>query len=178
MREFKREMHVQVRISIQNQTARYGLASILLLSVLVLLALGGSAQETKKLSEADSNPAPAFVEADGVRLIDELRRALETENRGRFLKAFDAKRMPGYPAFRDQVADFFARYGEFQVRYHVTQVTMDGDLGAEVADFEVDATPRDGVSPNLRKRVALRLVCGWDGKQWKVVDLSPRTWLE
>jgi hypothetical protein len=178
MREFERETHVQVRISIQNRTVRYGIRSTLLLSVLVLLGLGGSAQETKKLSEADSNPRPTFAEADGVRLIDELRRALETENRGRFLKAFDAKRMPGYPAFRDQVADFFARYGEFQVRYHVTQTTMDGELGAEVADFEIDATPRDGVSPNVRKRVALRLVCGWDGKQWKVVDLSPRTWLE
>ena len=86
--------------------------------------------------------------------------------------------MPGYPAFRDRVAEFFERYNEIQVRYHVTQVTMDGELGAAMADFEFDAIPRDGMSPGVRKRVPLRLVCGWDGKQWKIVDLSPRNWLE
>lgn len=167
---------MRVKVSAQKRRGRYGIASALLLSALVLLGRVGSAQ--KKPSEADPSLRPAFTEADGVRLIDELRRALETDNRSRFLKAFDAKRMPGYPAFRDQVADLFARYSEFQVRYHVTQTTMDGELGAAVADFEIDATPRDGLSPNVRKRVPLRLVCGWDGKQWRVVDLSPRNWLE
>jgi hypothetical protein len=120
----------------------------------------------------------SFTEADAVRLLAQLRRGLESDKPDTFLKTFDAKRMPGYPAFRDRVAEFFGRYDEFQVRYHVTQVTMDGELGAAVADFEFDATPRDGVSPNIRRRVALRLVCGWDGKQWKIVDLSPRNWLE
>jgi hypothetical protein len=111
-------------------------------------------------------------------LLAQLRRGLESDKPDTFLKTFDAKRMPGYPAFRDRVAEFFGRYDEFQARYHVTQVTMDGELGAAVADFEFDATPRDGVTPSLRRRVALRLVCGWDGKQWKIVDLSPRNWLE
>jgi hypothetical protein len=129
----------------------------------------------------DTRPAngpSSFTEADAVRLLEQLRRGLESDKPDTFLKTFDAKRMPGYPAFRDRVAEFFARYDEFQTRYHVTQVTMDGELGAAVADFEFDATPRDGVSPNVRRRVALRLVCGWDGKQWKIVDLSPRNWLE
>jgi hypothetical protein len=124
------------------------------------------------------NGHPSITEADAVRLLEQLRRGLESDNASTFLKTFDAKRMPGYPAFRDRVAEFFGRYDEFQVRYHVTQVKMDGELGAAVADFEFDATPRDGVSPNVRKRVALRLVCGWDGKQWKIVDLSPRNWLD
>ena len=129
----------------------------------------------------DARPAngpSSFTEADAVRLLEQLRRGLESDKPDTFLKTFDAKRMPGYPAFRDRVAEFFGRYDEFQVRYHVTQVTMDGELGAAVADFEFDATPRDGVTPSLRRRVALRLVCGWDGKQWKIVDLSPRNWLE
>ena len=129
----------------------------------------------------DARPAngpSSFTEADAVRLLAQLRRGLESDKPDTFLKTFDAKRMPGYPAFRDRVAEFFGRYDEFQARYHVTQVTMDGELGAAVADFEFDATPRDGVTPSLRRRVALRLVCGWDGKQWKIVDLSPRNWLE
>ena len=150
-----------------------------LLPIVILLSnLVALAQQTSPTAHSDANSPPAFAEADAVRLLDELRRALETENRSRFLKAFDAKRMPGYAAFRDQVASFFARYGEFAVRYHVTQMTMDGDLGGAMADFEFDARPVDGVSPNIRRRVSLRLVCAWDGKQWKIVDLSPRNWLE
>jgi hypothetical protein len=129
----------------------------------------------------DTRPAngpSSFAEADAVRLLEQLRRGLESDKPDTFLKTFDAKRMPGYPAFRDRVAELFGRYDEFQARYHLTQVTMEGELGAAVADFEFDATPRDGVSPNVRRRVALRLVCGWDGKQWKIVDLSPLNWLE
>jgi hypothetical protein len=146
--------------------------------VLLLSNLGASAQQTSPAAHSDANSSPVFAEADAVRLLEELRRAFETENRSRFLKPFDAKRMPGYAAFRDQVAAFFARYGEFTVRYHVNQVTMDGELGGAMADFEFDARPRDGVTPSIRRRVALRLVCAWDGKQWKIADLSPRNWLE
>jgi hypothetical protein len=150
----------------------------MVLSFLLVPATLSIGQDAGRDTRPDRNGHPSFTEADAVRLLEQLRRGLESDNPGIFLKTFDAKRMPGYPAFRDRVDEFFGRYDEFQARYHVTQVTMDGELGAALADFEFDATPRDGVSPNLRKRVPLRLVCGWDGKQWKVVDLSPRNWLE
>jgi hypothetical protein len=149
----------------------------IVLGFLLIPATLSTGQDAGRDTRPD-NGHPFFTEADAVRLLEQLRRGLESDKPDTFLKTFDAKRMPGYPAFRDRVAEFFGRYDEFQVRYHVTQVTMDGELGAAVADFEFDATPRDGVSPSVRKRVALRLVCGWDGKQWKVVDLSPRNWLE
>jgi hypothetical protein len=150
--------------------------------VMVCALSGGSgqgfAQDAKNDTKHDANARPAFTEADAVRLMDELRQALEADNRSRFLKIFDAKRMPGYAAFRDQVAEFFGKYDAFEARYHVTQVAMDGQLGALLADFEFDAKPSDGVTPNVRRRVPLRLVTGWDGKQWKILDLSPRSWLE
>jgi hypothetical protein len=149
----------------------------MVLSFLLIPATLSLGQDAGRGTRPDSGH-PSFTEADAVRLLQQLRRGLESNNPETFLKTLDAKRMPGYPAFRDRVEEFFGRYDEFQVRYHVTQVTMDGELGAAVADFEFDATPRDGVSPNVRKRVALRLVCGWDGKQWKIVDLSPRNWLQ
>jgi hypothetical protein len=162
----------------RNRLIRRRITAGLVPIVILLSNLCASAQQTSPAAHSDASPHPVFAEADAVRLLDELRRALETENRSRFLKAFDAKRMPGYAAFRDQVAAFFARYGEFAVRYHVTQVTMDGELGGALADFEFDARPGDGVSPNIRRRVSLRLVCAWDGRQWKIADLSPRNWLE
>jgi hypothetical protein len=138
----------------------------------------GLALDAKKDARPDAGERPAFSEADGVRLMNELRQALESENRSRFLKMFDAKRMPGYAAFRDQVAEFFGKYDAFEARYHLTQVAMDGEFGAVLADFELDAKPRDGVTPNVRKRVPLRLVTGWDGRQWRIVDMAPREWLE
>lgn len=150
----------------------------LVLGFLLISACLFIGQDAGRDTRPDGNGRPSFTEADAVRLLEQLRRGLESDNASTVLKTFDAKRMPGYPAFRDRVAEFFGRYGEFQVRYHVMQVTMDGELGAAVADFQFDATPRDGVSANVRKRVALRLVCGWDGKQWKIVDLSPRNWLQ
>lgn len=107
-----------------------------------------------------------------------LRNALEANNSGRFLKAFDAKRMPDYAVFRDQVAEFFGRYDAFIVRYQVLQVSLDGEFGTLTANFEFDARPNDGVTPNVRKNVLLRLVTAWEGKQWRIVDLSPRTWLQ
>ena len=138
----------------------------------------GLALDAKKDARPDATARPAFSEADGARLMNELRQALESENRSRFLKMFDAKRMPGYAAFRDQVAEFFGKYDAFEARYHLTQVAMDGEFGAVLADFELDAKPRDGVTPNVRKRVPLRLVTGWDGRQWRIVDMAPREWLE
>lgn len=156
-------------------TGRWRMRAVLLLVCVFSSGSGqGFAQETKP----DVSARPVFAEADGVRLMDELRQALEGDSRSRFLMLFDAKRMPGYAAFRDQVTEFFAKYDAFEVRYHLTQVAMDGDYGAVMADFELDAKPSDGVTPNVRKRVGLRLVASWNGKQWRIVDLSPRSWLE
>jgi hypothetical protein len=130
----------------------------------------GAKTETKSL--------PVFAEADAVRVLDEMRQALESNNHSRFLKLFDAKRMPGYTAFRDQVVEFFGRYNGFQTQYHVVQVARDGEFGALLANFELDAGPSDGTTPNVRQSVSLRLVTAWDGKQWRIVDISPRTWLQ
>ena len=109
--------------------------------------------------------------------MNSLRNALESNNSAHFLKPFDARRMPNYAAFRDQVEEFFRRYDAFIVRYQVTQISMDGEFGTLTANFAFDAKPSDGVTPNVQKNVLLRLVLAWDGKQWRVVDLSPRTWL-
>jgi hypothetical protein len=153
-------------------------AVLLLMCVLSGGTEQGLAQHAKKDANSDPSARPVFAEADGVRLMNELRQALEVNNRSRFLKMFDAKRMPGYATFRDQVTEFFGKYDEFEAGYHVTQVAMDGEFGAVLADFETYARPSDGVTPSARKRVRLRLVTAWDGKQWKIVDMSPRSWLE
>ena len=152
-------------------------AAVVVLCLLLPLVSAASGQDTAQAAKADPKGHPPFGETDAIAVLEQLRRALESNNSGHFLKTFDAKRMPGYAAFRDQVAEFFGRYDAFVVRYHLTQISMDGEFGAALADFEFDASPRDGVTPNVRQRVQLRLVCGWDGRQWRIVDLSPRSWL-
>jgi hypothetical protein len=169
-------MAQRMRNAIRENTRKRSGVTALGVVILALGLLAAGQQQGAAINESKS--APVFAEVDAVRLMDEMCQALESNNRNRFLKLFDAKRMPGYTVFRDQVAEFFGRYNSFQTQYHVMQVARDGELGAMLATFEIDAGPSDGVTPNVRKNVSLRLITAWDGKQWRIVDLSPRSWLQ
>lgn len=83
--------------------------------------------------------------------------------------------MPGFAVFRDELAQFFGQYRAPRVEYQITQVSQDGALGAVVAEFVIEAPPATDGLPILHRRAQLRLVTSWDGKEWKIVDLSPRT---
>ena len=135
-------------------------------------------QRAEQRAEQKAGNAPDkaanFSEADAARVLEGLRQALESNNERRLLKLFDASRMPDYPVFRDQVAQFFDEYEAFQVHYHITQVSTEGRVGVATADFELEATPSRATSPNVRRNVQLRLVLAWDGKQWRMIDLAPR----
>ena len=123
---------------------------------------------------AAPSPRPLFAEADAARILNEIRTALEANRRNHLLRLFDARRMPNYAEFRDEVVAFFEKYDSFQVQYQLKQVRMDGEFGAVLADFVLEAAPPIAGSPNLRRNVPVRLITAWDGKQWKIVDLSPR----
>src|SRR6266852_5099323 len=149
--------------------------SMLIRDMVTLLAVGvglcGVARPAVRASappqgQKAGNAAANFSEADAARVFDGLRQALESNSERRLLKLFDAARMPDYPACRDQVAQFFDEYESFQVRYHIAQVSSEGRVGVATADFEVEATPSRGTSPNVRRNVQLRLVLAWDGRQW------------
>lgn len=145
---------------------------VLVALALLSFAVAGFSQDTKKDGKAQAT-RPVFAEADAVRVLDGLRQALESNSRSRFLKMFDAQRMPGYAAFRDEVDEFFATYDSMRMNYHMSQVAIDGEFGAVVAQITIEATPRDG-TPSLRRDAQVRLVLSWDGKAWKIADLAPR----
>src|SRR5262249_41824298 len=111
------------------------------------------AQDGNSLPPKTSEAIPAFTEADAVRVPSELRQALESDNPRRFLKPFDAMKMPGFAAFRDQISEFFETYGPIRMNYHVTQVTTDGDFGAAVVEITLDGPARQGGTSNLRRIV-------------------------
>jgi hypothetical protein len=124
----------------------------------------------------DPSGAPrVFQEQDAVNLTDRLRQALESESRSRMLKLFDASRMPGFALFRDEITQFFEQYQAPRIEYRISQVSRDGALGAVVGEFVMEAEPRTGGQPALHRRAQVRLVTSWDGKEWKIADLSPRS---
>jgi len=132
------------------------------------------AQDDKTATSKIPAVTPAFNEADAVRVLSDLRQGMESHNPRRFLKPFDAKKMPGFAAFRDQIAEFFETYGPIRMNYHITQVTIDGDFGAAMVEITLDGPARQGGTANLRRTLPSRAVFGWDGKTWKIVDWSPR----
>ena len=153
-------------------TAASGLRRVSSLAVLVLLCLapGASAQVA-----TGSPAAHTFQEQDAVSVMDRFRQALESESRSRTLKLFDGSRMPGFAVFRDELAQFFGQYQAPRVGYHVTQVSQDGALGAIVAEVQMEALPVTDGLPPLHRRAQIRVVTSWDGKEWKIADLSPRS---
>jgi hypothetical protein len=54
------------------------------------------------------------------------------------------------------------------------QTGMEGNDAVALADFGLDGTAASDDAPDLRRHAQLRLVLGWDGKKWKIIDLSPR----
>jgi hypothetical protein len=147
-------------------------------------AVIAAAQATPPTSAQTSPPAAAqatppvpekvFQDQDAAALMSRFRQALENENRNRFLKLFDSARMPGFPVFRDEVSQFLERYQPPQINYSISQVSQDGALGAIVAEITLEATPWTDGQPVLHRRSQVRLVTSWDGKQWRIADLSPR----
>jgi hypothetical protein len=60
------------------------------------------------------------------------------------------------------------------MRYKLLEVARDNALGAMVADLAMEATPLAEGTPILRRRAQVRFVLSWDGRTWRVADLTPR----
>jgi hypothetical protein len=149
------------------------IALLIVLLAAATLRVGATSPQTSTQTNK-----PAFTDADAVGILEQLQQSLESNRRSRFLKLFDARRMPNYAALRDAVTALFDNYDSFQAQYHLTQVRMDGEFGALVADFVLEAAAPNANAPNIRRSVQIRLVCAWDAKGWKIVDLSPRSLFE
>jgi hypothetical protein len=148
-------------------------------AVLALVALVMVSLSTGTLLAQTPPPAQpgarTFTDQDAASLMDRFRQALQSGNRSRTLKLFDNVRMPGFPVFRDELSQFFARYQPPTSDYRISQISQDGALGAVVAEFTMEAVPWTDGQPVLHRRTQVRLVTSWDGKEWKIADLSPRS---
>jgi hypothetical protein len=159
------------------QRRRMGLALLLMLAAttsFILVPLPAYAQDAKTTPPKSATTSPTFSEADAVRVLSDLRQALESGNPRRFLKLFDARKMPGFAAFRDQITEFFEKYSPIRMNYRVTQVTTEGDFGSAAVEIALEGSANQSGASNLRTTVPIRAIFGWDGRTWRIVDWSPR----
>ena len=150
--------------------------TVFLLSLGLVISTTAPGQSTPPDTRArQAAPAsPAFADSDAVAMFNDLQQAIESLNRKRFFNRFDATKMVNFPAFRTQVSDFFQRYESLAVTYHLVQTGMEGDHAVALADFGLDGIAASEDEPDLSRTAQLRLVLAWTGKEWKIVDLSPR----
>ncbi len=152
-----------------------GICILLFTWTISLASLPGSAQERANPPASPSAPLKAaFTQADALRILDNLQAALQSYNRKKFLAEFAADRMPNFAAFRNQVNGLFSRYDSFTASYKLMQAAMEGNNGVVLAEFGLDGTSDSDGAPDLRRHTELRLLLAWNGKEWKIVDLSPR----
>ena len=154
-------------------------ASALLLLIMMLLTVVSPAltaqQGSPKTSAGQPTAAPIFGDDDALTILDNLQAALQSYNRKKFLGAFDSTKMTGFPVFRTEINNLFARYDSFNVTYHLAQTSVENGNGVALADFGLDAASDSDEMLDLRRHTQLRIVVAWNGKEWKIVDLSPRT---
>jgi hypothetical protein len=135
---------------------------------------GALAKAQDQHATPPASRSTALSDADAARLVDNLSQALEAGNQRKFLKLFDPARTSDFPVLRDQMAAFFARYDGFRIHYHITQVSMQGEFGVILVDFQLGLIAPGAADVTARKEAQLRLAAYWDGKQWKLVDIAPR----
>jgi hypothetical protein len=137
-------------------------------------------QNKQPNSQPVQSPAavPAFTEEDALSTLDNLQAALQSYNRKKFLAQFNAAKMPNFSVFQTEINGLFDRYDSFTVTYHLVENAMQSGNGIALADFGLDATSTVNDTLDLRRQSQLRIVLAWSGKEWKIVDLSPRAMFE
>lgn len=116
---------------------------------------------------------PQFTSAAATRMLGDLRQGLEGYDRRRLLQCFDSTQST-YPQLRDQVEVLFQQYESFRVRYRLLETASDQGRGIVLAEFEIEATPRGGNRPEVRRLDRVRLTLRWNGTTWQITDFSPQ----
>lgn len=106
-------------------------------------------------------------------VLGQIRDGLIGHSRRLMLSAFDSDKMDGYLSFEDQIDAYFERYQEFNVRFRISNVAIEGTRGVVLVDTEMEQTPRGGAMPQ-RKRTQLRFELELGRKGWRVVDFRDR----
>ena len=151
----------------------------LLLTVVLVISTQATAGQNKASEQVQSpDTSPAFTDEAATSVLDNLQAALQSYNRKKFLAQFNSARMPNFSAFQNQIKALFDRYDSFTVTYHLVESAVQDGNGVALADFGLDGTASSEDETDLRRHTQLRIVVAWSGKEWKIMELSPRAVFE
>jgi hypothetical protein len=151
--------------------------ALLAAALLALLCLGGN----RNAAGQKSAPPPAAPEQFSIEAAEPVMRALQeamvSHDRDGALAVFDPERMTGYAAFAGALGAMFERYDSFRAAYRIVQVIPAAESTAGdvvIAQFTLEAIPADE-RPSVRHGEQLLFSFARKGKQWKIMDVQPRT---
>ncbi len=110
--------------------------------------------------------------------VEQMRAGLEQHNVQIMLSAFDERTMPNYAQFREQLRTYFQQNESFRVRTRVLGTETSGESASSMVEIELEAQPAGGNGPATRKSGQLRIELVRAGNEWKVRELTPRSFFQ
>ena len=135
----------------------------------------GKKPKKNKRSIDEVTASVTFSDAVAQSLLQQLTDGLEGHSDKRMLSPFDEEKFEGYLSFENQVVAMFQRYDSFRVYFRISQATTEGSKCAVLVDIEMEEIPRSADAQPIRKRDQLRFEMERGKKEWKIVDLKPRS---
>ncbi len=157
-----------------------------LLCTLILAMATAIVSAGQALPPANAQPRPGpetavsgdqpFSLAVADALLSGLRDGLVSQNAKRALQGFAREQVPGFQRLADDFDTLFANYDSVRMRYHIVQAVTeaDGQRGTAMVNLTLEATPRS-LEPAQRHSGQVRLEFARSGKQWKIVNVQPRS---
>lgn len=137
--------------------------------VMALLAAIPTPAERGSQSQ-DQKASDTFTEDAAAKLLGQLAEGLQGHSSNKMLGAFDLSRMDGGATFKAQITAFLNQYETIRVHFKLVEV-KDGTV---TVNAELDATPRDSLTPPEHKRLQLTFSADNGSGSWKFVDVQPR----
>jgi hypothetical protein len=158
-------------MALKAVSMRYSLRAVLVLTMLCLPAVGGTAQNSPQQQAPQEN---TFSDRDAAALLVQLRDALQGHSDKKLLSIFDLPRMRDGALFKQQISAFFAQTESISVHLNLAEIAVEGEKATVAVDAEMDVTPRGGLAPSRRNQ-RLNFVAVNTGGRWKFIDVQPRS---
>jgi hypothetical protein len=137
------------------------------LALLVALLLTGNSASSQQNT---------FTVRDASRLLMQINDGLVNRDPGKFLSAFDLRRMSDGQLFKQQITSLIAHTDAIRTHFNLDQVTMNAGSADATVDAELEADPQgNGGAPPLHKQATLRFTAEQTASGWKFTNVQPRS---
>jgi hypothetical protein len=131
-------------------------------------------KDKKKKDKDDPASTEEFSDRVVTNIMREIQDGLEGHVQRILTSTFDDNQMDGYLQLEDQIEQFFNKYDAIRIHYRIIQNSVEGPKGIALVELQMEAAPRDGRGPSLRRDEQFRFELERGKKGWKIVDFQPR----